>query len=529
MFSFFLMNLIKVYQITHKTLSPVPPQHVYVHIMEYWDTTDVCNWLLTLGKGGVKYKELFRKERIDGETLIRLTEDEMKHELGIAELGIRRLLTREIAKKPEIPPTCDDDESLQSLPDITPTDVTPCTLSINEEVELINNITPLTDQSESQIVSSNRPLREIATPAPHAHPKLFIKKTSCSPAPPQRATYSYKTPQQHVNSKSAAAYRLRNLRTPAEVSNVPQRVSLTPVSQILVSKSPSTETTVVLSAPPTRHIPTPTPLSTSRIISSGSVDMISVHPHAARSFGIPKSPPPPDEPSAYSVNGYSPPPLVAEPLSNMHPHLIESGRYVDRKTSELGYQLSNSTSVSLRTLNKSHRSAIPISQSPVTPTNALRSRHVRKVSVDSSSSRAFIDRSNEIETLATVVSKVSRGTETPEFKSQQRDQSAQIDEIISRKVSLVSQDPQDSSSAAAYFEHIEAIGQAVRSRSPKNSFVQRSLLTDGLTEQPRRRFGEPKAKKSQLEHKVEVMDFDDDVPPEPSSQIPIASIHPKTS
>eukprot|EP01060_Flectonema_neradi_P029848 TRINITY_DN4228_c0_g2_i1.p1 TRINITY_DN4228_c0_g2~~TRINITY_DN4228_c0_g2_i1.p1 ORF type:complete len:480 (+),score=51.54 TRINITY_DN4228_c0_g2_i1:51-1490(+) len=473
--------------------------------MEHWDYTDVCRWLTTLGNGGSKYEELFRKERIDGATLQSLTEHEMKHELGISELGIRRLLTREVAKNPVLPPK---EDSSQVSPKSTPNDnrinnPSETTIPVagnNVDIALNGDgVTGSTSEGE-RTGRCSYPIREIATPAPPAAVK-FRKRTSCSPAPPLNATFVYKTPV--VDSRSTVAYQLRNLRTPAESTpeKVSKRSSLTPVSSVSNHRSPlaGREPSVVAPAAPrgpVRHIATP----------QQSDVMVRAHPHAARSRGVPKSPPPPNEPSPISVNGYSPPPVVVtEKVSSIHPHLVDM--------------------CSSRPFNNVNQ-GVYTNSVPISPDPMFAADRGRKASEDSSSAAAFLERSTEIEALARVVNTVSRGTETPEFRKHTKDKGAQSDLEVLASSRRASQDP---TNAAAFFGHIEAIGQSVRSKSPKAS-RNGSISDCEVVELPlqRRRFGEPKREHREVkptEHKAIIRstscDSNDD-PPEPSLIVPIA-------
>eukprot|EP00755_Sulcionema_specki_P022619 Sspe_Gene.76960::Locus_48063_Transcript_4_4_Confidence_0.571_Length_1250::g.76960::m.76960 len=64
--------------------------------VELWTVTDVASWLATLGGAAAAYQDVFRDQLIDGSTLLTLSEDDLKRDLGIAELGVRRTILRNI-------------------------------------------------------------------------------------------------------------------------------------------------------------------------------------------------------------------------------------------------------------------------------------------------------------------------------------------------------------------------------------------------------------------------------------------------
>ncbi|KAJ9464192.1 hypothetical protein DIPPA_62917 [Diplonema papillatum] len=63
--------------------------------MQHWTVEDVSNWVHGLSPK-TTYREAFRRHEIDGKALLDLEEDDLKRELGIVELGIRRSILRAI-------------------------------------------------------------------------------------------------------------------------------------------------------------------------------------------------------------------------------------------------------------------------------------------------------------------------------------------------------------------------------------------------------------------------------------------------
>lgn len=48
-----------------------------------WSVMDVSNWFKQIGLGELSYSIRFLENRIDGDLLLRLTEDELRYDLGI--------------------------------------------------------------------------------------------------------------------------------------------------------------------------------------------------------------------------------------------------------------------------------------------------------------------------------------------------------------------------------------------------------------------------------------------------------------
>jgi len=59
-----------------------------------WEEEDVAAWLEELGLG--THASAFRREQVDGPALLELTPEELRHELGVAPLGVRKRLLREV-------------------------------------------------------------------------------------------------------------------------------------------------------------------------------------------------------------------------------------------------------------------------------------------------------------------------------------------------------------------------------------------------------------------------------------------------
>ena len=64
--------------------------------IEEWSVEDVGEWMEELGFG--KMKASFIENYISGLELVELTNDELKDDLGVTALGVRKGLLREIAK-----------------------------------------------------------------------------------------------------------------------------------------------------------------------------------------------------------------------------------------------------------------------------------------------------------------------------------------------------------------------------------------------------------------------------------------------
>ena len=70
----------------------------------------VCTWLASIDGAG-RYVDLFRQHHIDGAVLVTLDERDLKEEIGVMELGIRRRISRALGK----------DTGVQSPRDVGPT------------------------------------------------------------------------------------------------------------------------------------------------------------------------------------------------------------------------------------------------------------------------------------------------------------------------------------------------------------------------------------------------------------------------
>eukprot|EP01064_Diplonema_japonicum_P029839 TRINITY_DN4914_c1_g1_i1.p1 TRINITY_DN4914_c1_g1~~TRINITY_DN4914_c1_g1_i1.p1 ORF type:complete len:238 (+),score=19.56 TRINITY_DN4914_c1_g1_i1:66-716(+) len=66
--------------------------------METWTVEEVCMWLDNLGGKVASYRETFRRHLIDGTVLVGLTEKDLKNELSVAELGVRRTILRGVVR-----------------------------------------------------------------------------------------------------------------------------------------------------------------------------------------------------------------------------------------------------------------------------------------------------------------------------------------------------------------------------------------------------------------------------------------------
>ncbi|KAJ9465922.1 hypothetical protein DIPPA_63841 [Diplonema papillatum] len=64
--------------------------------MELWDAEMVANWIAELGPSVALYQDAFRQHVIDGVALLSLTERDLKDDLGVRELEIRRTILREV-------------------------------------------------------------------------------------------------------------------------------------------------------------------------------------------------------------------------------------------------------------------------------------------------------------------------------------------------------------------------------------------------------------------------------------------------
>ena len=60
-----------------------------------WDAYAVIQFLRL--KGFADYADMFSEEAIDGEALLDLTDEELKADLGVAKLGVRKSLLRHIS------------------------------------------------------------------------------------------------------------------------------------------------------------------------------------------------------------------------------------------------------------------------------------------------------------------------------------------------------------------------------------------------------------------------------------------------
>eukprot|EP01060_Flectonema_neradi_P009176 TRINITY_DN1655_c3_g1_i1.p1 TRINITY_DN1655_c3_g1~~TRINITY_DN1655_c3_g1_i1.p1 ORF type:complete len:175 (+),score=11.91 TRINITY_DN1655_c3_g1_i1:166-690(+) len=95
LFLFFAINVsfVLCYSATQRRVFlPSDPQ-----MMRTWDLNEVEQWLRSLGPGPAEYAEEFKKQYIDGITLVDLSEEDLRVHLGVGEFGTRKLILREIS------------------------------------------------------------------------------------------------------------------------------------------------------------------------------------------------------------------------------------------------------------------------------------------------------------------------------------------------------------------------------------------------------------------------------------------------